>query len=72
MLPCQLKKNAADTKDSEIIYPKEQMYISCFLPNLSIRKIPKSVKSKFVTPTPILLKRAELSANPASVKILGA
>ena len=71
-IPSQSKKKAQETKVRDIIYPIDPRYINCFLPNLSIRKIPKSVNSKLVTPIPILLNKAVLSPSPASSKILGA
>ena len=72
IIPSQSSKKAIATKNKDIIYPKEPMYISVFLPNLSIKYRPKRVNNKLVTPIPILLNKEALASKPADSNILGA
>ena len=71
-IPPHWKKKAQATRLSEMMYPKEPIYISCLLPSLSINEIPTNVKIKLVKPMPMLLSNDVLSPNPPSSKILGA
>ena len=59
-------------KLSEIIYPIEPIYISTFLPSLSIKLIPTNVNITLVKPIPILFNSAALWPRPPSSNILGA
>ena len=59
-------------KLSEIIYPIEPMYISTFLPSLSIKLIPTNVNITLVKPIPILFNSAALWPRPPSSNILRA
>ena len=52
------------------IYPIEPIYISCFLPSLSISATPNNVKTKLAIPIPTVLKNTASSPKPASENIL--
>ena len=70
MSPDQSLKKHKETKVKEIIYPIDPIYKSTFLPNLSIKNIPKRVKIKLVIPRPIVPKDPACSSRPATAKIL--
>ena len=70
MSPDQSLKKHKETKVKEIIYPIDPIYKSTFLPNLSIKNIPKRVKIKLVIPRPIVPRDPACSSRPATAKIL--